>query len=121
MTFRLECMTDDDGEPPTQAGIDAEHILVNLAKAPRSFLRPNFVKTILNIGTSNLFITDDERASMRQAAFVVDDGFGGAVDEVLRPLERPPTSGSLRTVRVALAYLHRELEEDEESKVLDDF
>ncbi|TBU32987.1 hypothetical protein BD311DRAFT_774649 [Dichomitus squalens] len=122
MTFRLECMTDgDDDEAPTQARIDSEHILVNLTKTPRSFLRPNFVKTILNIGSSNLYITDDERASMRQAAFVVDDGFSGAVDEVLRPLERPPAFGSLRTVRVALAYLNRELDEDLESKVLDDF
>ncbi|PIL37469.1 hypothetical protein GSI_01163 [Ganoderma sinense ZZ0214-1] len=122
MTFRLECMTDGDtDDPPTQAAIDSEHILVSLAKTPRAFLRPNFVKTVLNIGTSNLFITDEERASMRQAAFVVDDGFAGAVDEVLRPLERPSTFSSLRTLRVALAYLQRELDEDEESKLLDDF
>ncbi|KAI1796048.1 hypothetical protein LXA43DRAFT_1160446 [Ganoderma leucocontextum] len=122
MTFRLECMTDGDtDDPPTQAAIDSEHILVSLAKTPRAFLRQNFIKTVFNIGTSNLFITDDERASMRQAAFVVDDGFAGAVDEVLRPLEHPSTFGSLRTLRVALAYLQRELDEDEESKLLDDF
>ena len=122
MTFRLECMTDGDtDDPPTPAAIDSEHILVSLAKVPRAFLRPNFTKTVLNLGTSNLFITDDERASMRQAAFVADDGFAGAVDEVLRPLERPSTFRSLRTLRVALAYLERELDEDEESKLLDDF
>ncbi|KAI0658521.1 hypothetical protein C8Q70DRAFT_1068767 [Cubamyces menziesii] len=119
MTFRLECMTDND--TPTQSGIDAEHILVDLAKDPRAILRSNFVKCILNIGTSTSFITDDERSSMRQAAFVVDDGFTGAVDELLRPVERPPTFGSLRTLRVALAYIERELDEDDESHLLDDF
>ncbi|KAI0371605.1 hypothetical protein BV20DRAFT_1035231 [Pilatotrama ljubarskyi] len=119
MTFRLECMTDND--PPTQSGIDAEHILVDLAKNPRAILRPNFVKCILNIGTCTSFITDDERSSMRQAAFVVDDGFAGAVDELLRPVERPPTFGSLRTLRVALAMMEKEFDEDEESRVLDDF
>ncbi|KAI0355348.1 hypothetical protein OH77DRAFT_1504193 [Trametes cingulata] len=119
MTFRLECMTDND--PPTQSGIDAEHILVDLAKNPRAILRPNFVKCILNIGTCTSFITDDERSSMRQAAFVVDDGFAGMVDELLRPVDRPPTFGSLRTLRVALAMMEKELDEDEESRVLDDF
>ncbi|KAI0751135.1 hypothetical protein C8Q80DRAFT_554820 [Daedaleopsis nitida] len=119
MTFRLECMTDND--PPTQSGIDAEHVLIDLAKTPRAFLRPNFVKCILNLGTSTSHITDDERASLRQAAFVVDDGFAGVVDELLRPVERPPTSGSLRTLRVAIAYIEREVDEDEDGKLLDDF
>ncbi|KAI0722592.1 hypothetical protein C8Q76DRAFT_615436 [Earliella scabrosa] len=119
MTFRLECMTDND--PPTQSGIDAEHILADLAKNPRSFLRPNFVKCILNIGDATSYINEDERASMRAAAFVVDDGFAGAVDELLRPVVRPPTFGSLRTLRVAVAYVERELDEDEEHRVLDDF
>ena len=119
MTFRLECMT--DLEPPTQSGVEAEHILCDLVKNPRAMLRPNLVKCILNIGTSTSYITDEERASMRQAAFVVDDGFAGAVDELLRPLERPPTYGTLRTLRVALAYVERELDEDEDSRVLDDF
>ncbi|KAI0650389.1 hypothetical protein C8Q79DRAFT_902719 [Trametes meyenii] len=119
MTFRLECMTDHD--PPTQSGIDAEHILVNLAKNPRAILRPNLMKTIFNIGTCTSFITDDERTSMRQAAFVVDDGFTGAVDELLRSVEHPPTFSSLRTLRVALAVMERELVEDEQSRALDDF
>ncbi|RPD66817.1 hypothetical protein L226DRAFT_453413 [Lentinus tigrinus ALCF2SS1-7] len=119
MTFRLECMMDLD--PPTQSGIDAEHILVNLAKNPRAILRSNLVKCILNVGTLTSYIADEERVSMRQAAFVVDDGFSGAVDELLRPLERPPTFGSLRTLRVALAYIERELDEDEDFRVLDDF
>ncbi|KAI0832780.1 hypothetical protein BC628DRAFT_1309243 [Trametes gibbosa] len=119
MTFRLECMTDHD--PPTQSGIDAETILVDLAKNPQALLRPNFVKCILNIGTCTSFITTEVRTSMREAAFVVDDGFGGAVDELLRSVERPPTFGGLRTLRVALAMVDRELDEDEESRVLDDF
>ncbi|EIW61349.1 uncharacterized protein TRAVEDRAFT_117295 [Trametes versicolor FP-101664 SS1] len=119
MTFRLECMTDLD--LPTQSGIDAEHILVDLAKTPAAILRPNFLKCILNIGTATLFITDEERSSMRQAAFVVDDGFGGAVDELMGPVDRPPTFGSLRTIRVALAMMNRELDEDDEAHVLDDF
>lgn len=119
MTFRLECMTDND--PPTQSGIDAEHLLAGLAKNPRAFLRSNFVKCVLNIGTSTSHITDDDRAAIRQAAFVVDDGFAGAVDELRRPVERPPTFGSLRTLRVALAYIERELDEDDEAQVLSDF
>ncbi|KAI0775889.1 hypothetical protein BD413DRAFT_470056 [Trametes elegans] len=133
MTFRLECMTDinpptqsgndaeQDINPPTQAGIDAEHILVDLARDPRAILRSDLVKCIRNIGTRNSFITDNERSSMRQAAIVVYDGFAGAVDELLRTVERPPTFGSLRTLRVALAVMEREFDEDEDSRLLDDF
>lgn len=76
MTFRLGCMTDHD--PPTQSGIDAEHILVDLAKNPRAMLRPNLVKCILEIETCTSFITTEERSSMRQAAFVAEDGFSGS-------------------------------------------
>ncbi|OBZ70476.1 hypothetical protein A0H81_09740 [Grifola frondosa] len=119
MTFRLGCMTDND--PPTRAGIDTEHILVNLARDPQAILRPNFIKCILELGLSTSFITDEQRLSMRQAAIVADDGLPGAIDELSRPLERPPSMASLRTLRVALAVVFQELDEQGERHVLEDF
>ena len=129
MTNRLEWMIDPD--PPSDgtkdseliysSAMEAEHILVDLAKIPCAMLKPDLLDAVFKIGTTTTFITAEERASMRQAALVVDDGLQGVVDELLRPLVRPPTFGSLRTARVALAYVNREFEEYEESQVLDDF
>ncbi|CCM00431.1 uncharacterized protein FIBRA_02463 [Fibroporia radiculosa] len=119
MTFRLECMMDND--PPRRAGLDAEHILVNLAKDPHAILHYDLIKCILSLRPPHSFITDDERESMRQAAIVADDGLPGAIDELMRPVDHPLTLTNLRTLRVALAVIDQELDEQREFQVLQDF
>ncbi|KZT71498.1 hypothetical protein DAEQUDRAFT_665661 [Daedalea quercina L-15889] len=119
MIFRLDCMMDCD--PPRRAGVDAEHILVNLAKDPQAILQPDFIDCILGLKPPLAFITEEERMSMRRAAIVADDGLPGAVDELLRPMDRPPTLKHLRAMRVAFAVIDDELCKDREYDVLQDF
>ncbi|KAH9938022.1 uncharacterized protein B0H18DRAFT_1080825 [Fomitopsis serialis] len=119
MVFRLDCMMDND--PPRRAGVDAEHILVNLAKDPQAILQPDFIDCILGLKPPLAFITEEERMSMRRAAIVADDGLPGAVDELLRPIDRPPTLKHLRAMRVAFAVIDEELRKDREYDVLQDF
>ncbi|KAI0797020.1 hypothetical protein C8Q75DRAFT_710409 [Abortiporus biennis] len=119
MIYRLECLL--DSELPTPEGVDSEHILVNLAQDPLAILSTELVDCILSLKPPHSFITYDERMSMRRAAIVVDDGFMGAIDELLRPVERPPTMKSLRALRVALAMIVREMDEQGEYEVVEKF
>ncbi|EMD40406.1 hypothetical protein CERSUDRAFT_130228 [Gelatoporia subvermispora B] len=130
MTLRLEWNIDYEGSNnedsargvPTRGGLDAEHILFNLAKDPQAILQHNVTKCIMALRPPLAHITEDERLSMRQAAAVVEDGLPGAIDELLRPVERPVSLRSLRTLRVAVAVLDQELgEEKGEWRVLEDF
>lgn len=130
MTLRLEWNIDYEGSNnedsargvPTRGGLDAEHILFNLAKDPQAILQHNVTKCIMALRPPLAHITEDERHSMRQAAAVVEDGLPGAIDELLRPVERPVSLRSLRTLRVAVAVLDQELgEEKGEWRVLEDF
>lgn len=119
MIFRLDCMMDCN--PPRRAGVDAEHILVNLAKDPQAILEPDFIDCILGLKPPLASITEEERMSMRRAAIVADDGLTGAVDELLRPIDRAPTLKHLRALRVAFAVIDDELRKDREYDVLQDF
>lgn len=119
MTFRLECMLEYD--VPTNARNDAEHILVDLARNSRSFLHSDFVNCILNLESPFTYITDDEHASMRHAALLADDGMIGAVEELAVVPTRPLTLRSIRGVQVALALLERELDDDQEYEILQEF
>ncbi|PSR93814.1 hypothetical protein PHLCEN_2v4709 [Hermanssonia centrifuga] len=119
MIVRLEYMLDND--LPTKAGIDTEHILTNLAKEPRAFLRPEFIKCILALKPPHCYITNDARLSMRKAALIADDGLLGAADQLLSTMERPPTFENIRALRVALAVLDREINERGDFEVLQEF
>ncbi|THH02170.1 hypothetical protein EW026_g658 [Hermanssonia centrifuga] len=119
MIVRLEYMLDND--LPTKAGIDTEHILSNLAKEPRAFLRPEFIKCILALKPPHCYITNDARLSMRKAALIADDGLLGAADQLLSSMERPPTFENIRALRVALAVLDREINERGDFEVLQEF
>ena len=110
-----------DCNPPRRAGIDAEHILVNLAKDPQAILEPEFIDCILGLKPPLAFITEEERMSMRRAAIIADDGLPGAVDELLRPMDRAPTLKHLRAMRVAFAVIDDELRKDREYDVLQEF
>ncbi|KAL6309840.1 hypothetical protein BKA93DRAFT_287049 [Sparassis latifolia] len=119
MTFRLGCMMDN--EVPTRSGDDAEHILVNLSKTPRTFLSLNLADCILSLKSPHSFITDEELMFMQQAATIAKNGLLGAVDELVRPIESPVTSSSLRNLRVALAIVEQDLQDRREWVVLGDF
>ncbi|KAI0701183.1 hypothetical protein BC835DRAFT_1265236 [Cytidiella melzeri] len=119
MIFRLECMLDND--LPTKSGIDAEHIIFNLAKDPHAILHPELTKSILALQPPHCFITQEERLSMQESAEIVEDGLSGAVDYLVQPLEQPPSHRSIRALRVALAILSQELDEQVEQVVLQEF
>ncbi|KAI0340752.1 hypothetical protein BDW22DRAFT_1359560 [Trametopsis cervina] len=119
MIFRLECMFEN--ELPTQAGIDAEHILVDLARDPHAILHPELTKSILSLEPPHCFITQEERHSMQEAAEIAEDSLSGAVECVLQPLEQPVTGRSIRKLRVALAILDRDLDDQKEPEILHEF
>ncbi|KAI0080824.1 hypothetical protein K474DRAFT_1588997 [Panus rudis PR-1116 ss-1] len=119
MIFRLGCMLDN--ELPTKSGIDAEHIIVNLAENPRSFLSKDFVECVLSLKPPLSYITNEQHISLRRSAYIADDGLEGAIDELTREAEYPPTIKSLRGIRVSLAIVDQELNEDEEHYVLEAF
>lgn len=112
MTFRLECMTTDN-DPPTPSGVHAEHILLSLAHEPVSMHSYDVIKCVLNLQHPLSVIDEDERLALRQAALVADVGMTAAVEELTTDTGRPRTMKRLRTLRVALAIIERELDEDQ--------
>ena len=118
MIFRLGCMLDDD--VPSKGGLDAEHILVNLAENPQAIVRPEFVKCILNLKPPHSFITSDTESNLREAALVAEDGLAGAVHELVHPEERLSPQ-SLLCLRVALVVVESEMDEDREYEVMQAF
>lgn len=119
MIFRLECMLESDA--PTRAGVDAEHILIELSKDPQAILRRTFYQCILSLKPPHSVITDEERMTMREVALIAEDGLPGAIDELLRPIDRPITLLSLRALRVALAVVEQALEDRGEWHVLQEY
>ncbi|KAI0796234.1 hypothetical protein BC629DRAFT_1581693 [Irpex lacteus] len=119
MIFRLECMLDND--LPTRAGIDAEHILVNLSKDTQAILHPELMKSILSLQPPHCFITQEERLSMQEAAEIAEDGLRGAVDYLVRALEQPQSFRSIRSLRVALAVIEEKLLSGSEQDILQEF
>ncbi|KAH7923670.1 hypothetical protein BV22DRAFT_1015011 [Leucogyrophana mollusca] len=113
MTFRLECMTADN-DPPTRSGIHAENIILNIANDPRSFLRHDFVKCILSLRQplALAYITEDQRLSMRRAALLADDGLSAAIEELLGGDLHAIDLDQIRTLRVAVLIIQRELQAD---------
>ncbi|KAF9236224.1 hypothetical protein BU15DRAFT_89269 [Melanogaster broomeanus] len=113
MTFRLECMTTDN-DPPAQSGIHAENVILNLVNEPRCYLSSHFVKCIRSWQPFSLtYISEEERISLARAATIADDGLPGAINELLRSDFPTMNSDRIRGLRVALAVIVHELEEDE--------
>ncbi|KAH8094936.1 hypothetical protein BXZ70DRAFT_896180 [Cristinia sonorae] len=118
MIFRLGCMLDDD--IPSKGGLDAEHILVNLAENPQAIVRPEFIKCVLNLKPPHTFITAETRSNLREAALLADDGLAGAVDELVHPpLQFTPQS--LLSLRVALVVVESELDDGRDYEVMQAF
>ena len=113
MTFRLESMTIDN-DPPAQSGIHAENIILNLVNEPRCYLSSDFIKCLLSWQPFSLtYISEEERISLHRAATIADDGLRGAIEELVRTDSPPFDLGRVRGLRVAVAVILRELEEEE--------
>ncbi|KDQ64455.1 hypothetical protein JAAARDRAFT_145190 [Jaapia argillacea MUCL 33604] len=110
MAFRLECNLDND--PPTHSGISAEHILSNLSQIPQSILSPDLIKCILSLRQPLSYITEDERTLLRSLAILADDGLPAAMEELVRfsSKDAPMDERGLRSLRVALAVVERDLD-----------
>ena len=114
MTFRLESMTIDN-DPPAQSGIHAENIILNLVNEPRCYLSSDFVKCLRSWQPFSLtFISEEERISLHRAATIADDGLRGAMEELVRTDSPPFDLGRVRGLRVAVAVILREVEEEED-------
>ncbi|KAJ7098718.1 hypothetical protein B0H15DRAFT_821944 [Mycena belliarum] len=108
LTRRLEWITTDN-IPPRKSGILAEQILADLTKDPHAMLRADLVQTFLSLNPPLSFIAEHERLSMRKVALVADDGLPAAVEELTFSSSHPLSLRRLRTIRVSLAIVQREL------------
>ncbi|THH33535.1 hypothetical protein EUX98_g698 [Antrodiella citrinella] len=105
---------------PSKGGLDAEHVLINLAENPQAIVRPELIKCILNLQPPHSFITAQTRSNLREAALMADDGLEGAVNELVHTPEQL-TPESLLSLRVALVVIASELDEDHEYEVVQAF
>ncbi|KAF8214050.1 hypothetical protein K438DRAFT_1706324 [Mycena galopus ATCC 62051] len=115
LTRRLEWITTDN-IPPRKSGVLAEQILADLAKEPHAILRDDVVRTILSLDPPLSFIAENERLSMRKVALVAEDGLPAAIDELTFSSSHPLSIRRLRTIRVSLAIIRRELEDTDSSE-----
>ena len=112
LTRRLGWITTEN-DPPQKSGIIAERLLVGLAKEPQTMLREDLVKTILSLNPPFCFISNDEMLEMRKLARVARDGLSSAVEELAYSSDRPFSLRRLRVLRVSIAVVYQELDEDD--------
>ncbi|KAG6813039.1 hypothetical protein H0H92_014574 [Tricholoma furcatifolium] len=109
LTRRLNWISSDK-EIPRQSGILAEKIICELAKDPQAVLNDDLVDTILDLKPKLTFISDTELLSMRKIALVSEDGLPAAIEELMFTSDHPLSLRRLRTLRVSLAIVKRELD-----------
>ncbi|KAG6841858.1 hypothetical protein C0991_006266 [Blastosporella zonata] len=121
LTRRLGWISSDN-ELPRQSAILAEKIICELAKDPRAVLNPELIETILTLKPKLTFITEFELLSMRKVALVSEDGLPAAVEELMFSSDHPLSLRRLRTLRVSMAIVKRELDSPKgEWKTLESF
>jgi len=76
-------------------------------------LREDLVKTILSLTPPFCFIENDEMLEMRKLARVARDGLSSAIEELAYSSDRPFSLRRLRVLRVSIAVVYRELDEDD--------
>ncbi|KAL5530102.1 hypothetical protein ACEPAF_6359 [Sanghuangporus sanghuang] len=103
--YRLECMLPLEDDLPSQAGIDAEHILKALATQPSSMLRPDFVKVMQNLQAPLNYITDNEVMDLKRASALAKDGLSGAVRFLARPPDELDPVQMRIDLRIAVAII----------------
>ncbi|TFK66555.1 hypothetical protein BDN72DRAFT_799775 [Pluteus cervinus] len=112
LTRRLEWITTDN-DPPRRSGGLAEQVLLDLSKETYAFLRPDFVQTILSLKPPLSVIAEHERLAARKIALVAEEGLASAVEELLYESEHPLSLRRLKTLRVSLAIVKKELQDSE--------
>ncbi|KAI5116623.1 hypothetical protein M0805_007794 [Coniferiporia weirii] len=105
MAYRLECMLPLDDDLPSQAGIDAEHILKALAAQPSSMLRADFVKVMQNLQAPLNYITDDEVLELKRASSMAKDGLSGAVRLLTRSPDKLDSAEKRLDIGIAIAIV----------------
>ncbi|KAF8165625.1 hypothetical protein B0H34DRAFT_647411 [Crassisporium funariophilum] len=111
-TRRLGWIITERG-PPRKSGILAERLLVGLTKDPRAMMHDDLIKTILSLEPPFSSIEAEEMLEIGKLARVARDGLSSAVEELAYSSVRPFSLRRLRVLRVALAVLRREMEEDD--------
>ena len=111
MTLRLECMLVTEDAPPTQEGVDAEHILKCMAMQPKSFLRSEFVKVMQDLKSPLNFLTDDVVTSFNRVADMANGGLSASLRLIQKIPEDLDGWGKMLGVRVAIAVINEKLRE----------
>ncbi|KAJ4479146.1 hypothetical protein J3R30DRAFT_3882194 [Lentinula aciculospora] len=109
-TLRLKWITSND--TPRKSGIFGEQILSDLLDEPDAALNDDLVQTILSLKQPLSHISENDRLSMRKIALVVEDGLPAAIEELTLTNTHPLSHRRLRTLRVSIALVERELAED---------
>ncbi|XP_006456758.1 hypothetical protein AGABI2DRAFT_122649 [Agaricus bisporus var. bisporus H97] len=111
-TRRLSWITTDN-EYPRHSALLAEKVLCSITSYnPSSILNEEMVETILALKQPLAWISEKERLTLRKLALVVDDGLEAAVEELKFESGRPFSLRRLKTLRVSIAMLVRELDRD---------
>lgn len=113
LTRRLEWISSDN-DPPRKSGVLAEKVFVGLAKDTHTILHDDLVQAILALKPPLSVIADNERLSMRKVALVAEDGLLAAVEEIMFSSDHPLSLRRLRTLRVSLAVVERELNDSKD-------
>jgi hypothetical protein len=113
LTRRLEWISTEN-DPPRQSGVLAERVLSDLARDPHAILHDDLVQAILALKAPLSVINENERLSMRKVALVAEDGLSAAIDEVMYSSDHPLSLRRLRTLRVSLAIVERELKDSKD-------
>ncbi|KAF5392933.1 hypothetical protein D9757_001211 [Collybiopsis confluens] len=110
-TLRLKWITTNDSAP-RKSGIFGEQILSDLFEEPQAALNDDLVQTILSLQQPLSYINENDRLSMRKIALVVEDGLPAAIEELTLPSSHPLSHRRIRTLRVSVALVERELTND---------
>ncbi|KAK0461707.1 uncharacterized protein EV420DRAFT_1266438 [Desarmillaria tabescens] len=106
----------EDGEPPKKSYTLAEQIIIEMAKDPQALLHTDFAETVLDLVPPLSFISENQRLSLRKAALVATDGLPAAIEELTFSSDHPLSLRRLRTIRVSLAIVERELRTENEAR-----
>ncbi|KAG7097369.1 hypothetical protein E1B28_004719 [Marasmius oreades] len=111
-SLRLKWIASDN-EVPRKSGIFGEQMLADLVKDPLTVLNEEVHQTIISLEEPLLFISEAELLSMRKLAYVAEDGLPAAVEEIFFDSGRPLSLRRLRTLRLSLAMIHREFQDED--------
>ncbi|KAJ8086999.1 hypothetical protein PM082_005824 [Marasmius tenuissimus] len=107
-SLRLKWIASDN-EIPRKSGVLGEQILADLVEDPLVVLHEDVNQAILALEEPLSYISEAELLSMRELAYVAEDGLAAAIEEIYFTSARPLSLCRLRTLRLSLAMVKREL------------